>query len=278
MNLLIIIERKNQPKNRNMNRSLSTYLIWLTLSLMACTPKKKPVETQKEQELSEILLTKAPPSVQFEDASLKLVASNIEKDSVGYNANFDFSVENYDLAVQTEDAPQRGIANSPKGQHIHFILNNGPYSAHYEPNISKSLNEGKYVLLAFLSRSYHESVKGNDAFYIDTVTMGNPQIKDSIDLAAQHIFYSRPKGTYTGDDTKRVMLDFFLLNTSLSENGNKVKATINDKEFMITEWAPYYIENAPIGDLKVRLELIDDKGNVIPGPFNSVERTTILAE
>ena len=73
--------------------------------------------------------------------------------------NFGFEVTNYELGVQTEDATTRGIANSGKGQHIHFILNNGPYSAHYESVFSKSLNVGNYVMLAFLSRSYHESIK-----------------------------------------------------------------------------------------------------------------------
>ena len=61
------------------------------------------------------------------------------------------------------------------------------------------------------------------------------------------IFINRPKGTYTGKDTKEVLLDFFVLNTSLSEQGNKVKATINDQEFLITEWVPHLMKGLPLG-------------------------------
>jgi len=203
---------------------------------------------------------------------------DVTKTEEGFNAKFDFEVSDYELGAQTEGADTRGIANSGRGQHIHFIVNNGPYSAHYEPSFEKPMEEGNYVLLAFLSRSYHESVKNPDAFWIDAVTVGEPEETLEVDFSAPHMFYSRPKGTYSGADTKKVMLDFYLLNTEISADGNKVRATINGAEFMITEWKPMYINNAPLGELKVKLELIDATGNPIPGPFNSVERTVTLAE
>ena len=31
---------------------------------------------------------------------------------------------------------------------------------------------------------------------------------EKIDLEKQYLFYSRPKGTYTGSDTERLLLDF----------------------------------------------------------------------
>ena len=92
------------------------------------------------------------------------------------------------------------------------------------------------------------------------------------------MFYSRPKGTYTGAATEKVMLDFFLLNTDISPSGNKVRATINGEEFMITEWAPYQIEGLPMGVTTVKLELLDASGNLVDSPFNPVERTVTLAE
>ena len=101
---------------------------------------------------------------------------------------------------------------------------------------------------------------------------------EEADLTAPHLFYSRPKGTYKGADTQKVMLDFYLLNTSISADGNKVRATINGTEFMIDEWAPHYIEGLPMGEATIKLELLDAEGNPIPGPFNSVERTVTLSE
>jgi hypothetical protein len=90
------------------------------------------------------------------------------------------------------------------------------------------------------------------------------------------MFYSRPKGTYTGEDAKKVLLDFYLLNTELSEEGNKVRATINGEEFMIDKWQPFFIEGQEMGEMTIKLELLDAKGELIPSPFNPVERTVTL--
>ena len=91
------------------------------------------------------------------------------------------------------------------------------------------------------------------------------------------VFYSRPKGTYKGEDTKKVMLDFYLVNTDLTD-GNQVRATINGTEFMVKEWAPMIIEGLPMGENTVKLELLDADMKLISAPFNPVERTFTLAE
>ena len=49
-----------------------------------------------------------------------------------------------------------------------------------------------------------------------------------------------------------------------------------DTEFIIDEWAPYYIKGLPKGEIKIKLELIDASGNLIDTPFNPSERTVIL--
>ena len=97
-----------------------------------------------------------------------------------------------------------------------------------------------------------------------------------IALNNEFLFYSRPKGTYKGSDTEKLLLDFYLVNTDISTDGNKVKATIQDKEFIIDEWAAYYIEGLEKGEVKIKLELIDALGNLIDTPFNPSERTVTL--
>ncbi len=257
--------------------SLATLVIAAVIT--ACGPGQSGSESASDEakEVKPITLTKATPdSPAYADASLSLNNMSLEQGDSTFNATFDFAVNNYELGIQTEGADNRGIANSGKGQHIHFIVNNGPYSAHYEPGFTKDMEEGQYVLLAFLSRSYHESVKNPDAFWIDVVTVGDPEDVEEIDLTAPHLFYSRPKGTYKGGDTEKLMVDFYLLNTTISPDGNKVKATINGEEFIIDEWAPFYAENLPKGVVTVKLELLDANGQLIPGPFNSVERQVTL--
>ena len=254
--------------------------LFLMAILYSCTitSQKSDEESSGEEKVkSAITLIKASASLEFPNASLTKKDISIEDNDSSYSVNYLFDVVNYELGTQTEDADTRGIANSGKGQHIHFIVNNGPYSAHYMPGVSDQLDAGNYVVLAFLSRSYHESVKNPSAFHVENLNVGDVDA-DEVDLTAQHLFYSRPKGTYKGSDTEKVMLDFYLLNTTISPDGNKVRATINGEESLIDEWVPYYIKGLPKGEVTIKLELMDADGNEIEGPFNSVERKITLAE
>lgn len=215
---------------------------------------------------NKIKISKVEGSPKYEDAALVLNELNS-----GSELEFSFDIKNYELGAQTEHEFQYSLANSKKGQHIHLIINNNPYSAHYTNKFKKKLDPDNGVILAFLSRSYHESVKNKNA-YIFT-QYGD---LEKIDLDKQYLFYSRPKGTYTGQDTKKLLLDFYLVNTTISKNGNKVRATINDEEFLIDEWSPYYIEGLPKGEVKIKLELINSSGELIDSPFNPSIRTVIL--
>ena len=118
-----------------------------------------------------------------------------------------------------------------------------------------------------MSRSHHESVKNRDAFIITQIS------DEPINLNNEFLFYSRPKGIYKGKDTEKVLLDFYLVNTEISTNGNKIRATIDDTVFLIDEWVPYYIEGLSNGETQIKLELIDSNGNLIDAPFNPSIKT-----
>lgn len=236
-------------------------------------------EVPSEETTSDISITPLE-SPAFDDAMLEMTAPKENAENISAGAvDFSYNVKNYELGAQTSDAANKNLANSDKGQHIHLILNNNPYSAHYEPNFTKDLEEGHYVALSFLSRSYHESVKTYGASNVRQFTVGREtQDNERVDLSAPHMFYSRPKGSYAGKDAERILLDFYLLNTDLSADGNKVRATINGQEFMIDKWQPYIIEGHKIEEMTVKLELLDANGELIPSPYNPVERTITLEE
>ncbi|GAB3825871.1 hypothetical protein GCM10028895_36000 [Pontibacter rugosus] len=189
---------------------------------------------------------------------------------------FNYTLSNYQLTRMTPHSNADHMANSQEGQHIHNIVDNEPYTAHYQTDFTKELAEGEHVILSFLSRSYHESLKHKGAYDVRKVTAGRPATSLNIDLGAPNMFYSRPKGEYVGDDTEQVMLDFYLINTDLSTAGNRVRATINGTEFILDRWLPYVMEGLPMGENTIKLELIDKNGNVLPGPYNSVTRTFTL--
>lgn len=235
------------------------------------------VKAAKPVEKDGLLLYPAQLAKVFPDASLSLISPKNDEELLSGSTQFDFSISNYELAIQTEDAGLRHCANSQEGQHLHFIINNSPYLAKYETSFEAELTEGNNVVLAFLSRSYHESIKNGSAYVLRNFVVG--EAVGTFDLSAPHLFYSRPEGEYKGKDTEKVLLDFYLVNTALSENGNKVKLTINDTEFILNQWAPYFVEGLPEGENTFRIVLIDAEGNPVPGPFNdSGVRTVVITK
>ena len=255
-------------KNKKyLDKFIIPFIIGVIAIIYSClSNEKKNTIINSSNELQNITITKVIGSPEYENASL-----NVKDIEIGdKESKFSFNIENYDLGIQTSKNFDYQLANSAKGQHIHFIVNNGPYSAHYIDSFSKDFEKESNVILAFLSRSYHESVKNKNAFILTQVG------ENQVDLESEFLFYSRPKGTYKGADTERLLLDFYLVNTEISSNGNKVRATIQDKEFIIDEWAPYYIEGLPKGEINIKLELIDSSGNLIETPFNPSTRKVIL--
>jgi len=266
-----------------MKKIIMIPLALVLITAFSCKQTKKETEEEAVEEMEEvkaepIVLSKLEGSPAYADAELMLNSQKSVITNENRAVDFEFTMNNYELGVQTDSPNAKKLANSGKGQHIHFILNNQPYSAHYEPSFSKEIPDGVHHLVAFLSRSYHESVKNENSVVARKIEIGeNPEDTHGLDMDAPTLIYSRPKGTYTGKDTENLMLDFFVLNTTLSEDGNKVRATINGEEFIITEWAPYIINGLPMGEVTIKLELIDADGNFIEGPFNEVTRTVTLA-
>lgn len=223
-----------------------------------------------EQEMKEMKYTLTPfdPSASFPGAELANVTYE--------EGTFDFEVNNYELAVQTEDAGVKMCANSAKGQHIHLILDNEPYAAKYESQFDYEVEDGEHYMLAFLSRSYHESIKTSEAHIAQKIMVSDGSITSMEDISGPMLFYSRPKGTYVGEkDTEKVMLDFYLINADLGSE-YMVKANINGEEHMIDTWQPYYIEGMPMGENSITLTLVDGEGNTVDAPLNPVTRTFTL--
>jgi hypothetical protein len=225
-----------------------------------------------------ITISPVEGSPEFPEAelSIKNVSSAMEgKDSV--KVTFDYGVKNYELTHQTADAATKECSNSMKGQHIHFILDNKPYAALYKPTHSFTvlLNSEHYVM-SFLSRSYHESLKTPKAGVLYHFSVDGKGKVTKMDIPkTPMIFYSRPKGHYMGADTKKVLLDFYAYNATLGTDA-LVKATINGTDFVINKWQPYFIENAPMGAVDIKLQLTDMDGKALEGENTSVSRSIHL--
>lgn len=114
-------------KNKKyLNKFIIPFIIGVIAVIYSClSPEKKDTATNSSEELQNITITKVLGSPEYENASLNIKAMEI----VDKESKFSFNIENYDLGIQTSKNFDYQLANSAKGQHIHFIVNNGPYSA-----------------------------------------------------------------------------------------------------------------------------------------------------
>ena len=245
-------------------------LLFAATLLVSCKNQAAEEQTEAPAEQEEVAaekytLTPFEASKAFNDAAIRAMSYK--------NGTFStvISGSSYQLGEQTPDAGSKNCANSAEGQHLHLIVDDQPYAAKYESSFTYEIPDGEHYLLCFLSRSYHESIKTPDAHMAVKVNIENKSVKESVDIEDPMLFYSRPKGLYTGDDTKKVMLDFYLVNADL---GNyKVEADINGEKHLIDVWQPYYIEGLPEGDNTITLSLLNNNGSLVEAPFNPVSRT-----
>ena len=252
------------------------YLLIFSSFLMASCKSDKSGQKAEKPAQEEAAMTKKytltpfSPSQSFNDAEIKGMSYENGK------FNFDVAEGDYELGVQTSDADQKMCANSGKGQHIHLILGDAPYAAKYTNEFDHDVADGEHYLLAFLSRSYHESIKTDKAHVAKKVTVKDKSITEAAPIEETMLFYSRPKGTYSGKaETDKVMLDFYPVNADIGTT-HKVIALINGEEHEITKWQPYYVEGLPLGENSITLSLVDMDGGKVKAPHNPVTRKFTL--
>lgn len=272
-----------------MNRSIyKTILLLIAISSIINISCNSTSNSKENVHQDSILQNDTIPSIEliplshakeFPDASLTistLTSEKIGNDSAKVTIKYD--IKNFNLTDQT--AHDHHLANSADGQHIHFILNNAPYIALYKPEHSFTIPvNSEHYILSFLSRSFHESIKTKEAYKLIKIKVNaNGEITDQTVPTEPSLFYSRPKGEYKGKDAEEVLLDFFIVNTDLSPQGNKIKAVINGNTFIIDNWSPYMIKGFKNGENTVTLSLIDREEKALTGDNVTIERKCNVLE
>ncbi len=154
---------------------------------------------------------------------------------------------------------------------VSYLANNYSLTQFSSTNFEVELMYGNNVFLAFLTDKNNISIKTNKGSVLKNVVLGG-DMKSLFDMNQPHLFYYLPQA-----GTIKPILDFYLVNTTIAENGNKVKVTLNNTEFIINKWAAYQISGLTKPENTIRIQLIDRNGKLIEGPFNdSGERSFIV--
>lgn len=242
-------------------------------------------ESDDTDDTDTVTLEPGDRSPAIEGATARFEAPESEEVLEPGEVEVEVAVENFIPGSQTDIPRLDEIANSENGQHTHIILNNDPYFANYntdaEPFSLGELEPGAYSAFVFPSRSFHESVKSDNAADFVNFYVGEEAEGDDFPLNEDDpsIIYSRPKGTYSGADAERIMLDFYLHNVQLSEDGYRAHYTIEEEgadepvaELTMDEWTPAFVEGLDSGTYTFTLELLDENDERVPGDFNYTER------
>lgn len=273
------------------NRLLTVTVAATALCIASCQNNSGSTETSTTDSTAATANMPAQPVVleevqnaqEFPGAALSMgnVTATAAGDSV--KLAFNFNVKGYELKNQTADSTSKLCNNSDKGQHIHFILDNKPYVALYEPKHETTVaKNSEHYVMAFLSRSYHMSLKNKGVavlyhFKVDE----NGKLQKMDNPTTPMVFYSRPKGDYLGKDTENILFDFYVWNATLGAD-YKVKADIStggkDTSIMISEWKPYFLKNLAMGKSTLKLTMVDKDGNKVQGDNTEVSRDINLSK
>ncbi len=217
------------------------------------------------------------------------------------------------VKVKVNGDIKMGKNDAGKGNHVHVILDNQPYAAHYmwdEGFELRNVPDGEHTLRMFASRPWHESYKNEKAFKTIKFMVKNGKADESkpttddngkkladakfegtdvkeskagnVDFGKPLLTYSRPKGTYKSADADSIMIDFWLANAKLTGDGGnyKIRYIINNGEAkMLEKWKPIWLKSLKDGKNKIKLELVDKDGKLVEnGGYNSTTREITIAK
>ena len=236
--------------------------------------ESEPGKTEEKDEINISPLNMRPLN---EDAILEMNEPGEYQELNAGITSFNFEATNFRLGTSDTRAGQNDLATYASGRHITIVLNNELHITGSNTVFQYFLKPGRYTALAFLTSPDYISIKSPEAYVLRQFSVGNEKPGD-LDLTGPNIFYSRPTGSLSGPETRRVLLDFYLVNCILSRKDFHVRVTIRDKIFMIYEWKPYVIRNLPFGENTVKLELLDKNGKPVNSPFPSATGKVLLYE
>ena len=205
-------------------------------------------------------------------------------------------VDGYALGVDSPFDRKNEIANSNMGQTIHVVIDNEPFFAINGPSIQPfneegfyynqsykfevpfKLKEGFHSIRVFPARSFGESLKGERTYQAGYFFVGKETNGSLEDLLSKPcLTYNEPSDQASLNESKPVLLDFYIANCELSPDGYKVRLTIDGKvQRTFVSWRPYYVYGLKKGKHALRLELLDEKNKVVPGPYNDVQHTIVI--
>ena len=140
------------------------------------------------------------------------------------------------------------------GAHVALWLPNEPIKRIAKADCELNLKKGNYSVLSFLCDDQELCIKQAEAYALRSFSVGEnskQNLNDSV-FAVLNIF--------SKETSFNPILDFYLINTNISKEGNKIKLSIDKNEFQLHNWSAYTINGLTKGKHKIKIELVNNKG------------------
>lgn len=171
-----------------------------------------------------------------------------------------------------------GMQYCPGGNNLHFMLDNQPFEVQYDPqqpHVFRDVAPGAHTIRVYAANPMHEA----QPYVFDYVTFSvmYPNDENRPEQGEPFLTFNLPQGEYLGIDCADITLDFFVTGSPLSRRGYHVNYYVDGRRFTAYDCTIRHIKGLKPGFHKIRMELVDEAGRLVFGPFNSVERVIMLS-
>lgn len=190
------------------------------------------------------------------------------------NTTVDVDLQIRDFPIYQDDALELG-------PHLHLFLDDQLYQSVYQvdtPIALSDLTPGTHTLRAIAVRPWGESFKNEGAYDQVTFNVFTASPANAPDESQPLLTLNQPQGQYGAEP---ILLDFYLKNAPLHVIAQEdesimdwqIRCTVNGEAFIFDRWQPIYLNGFNPGVNWVKLELIDENGDLIDNTFNTGIRT-----
>ena len=176
-----------------------------------------------------------------------------------------FNPQNIRLGSPTP--PKNQFQRTNKGVQLHISLNQTTHDWSNQNILEYPIEDGDHQLYAFMVDSYKESIKVPQAVFGKSITVRQGRLARSHPIVQPMVLYNMPLGQYTLAPNDSILVDFVLLNTTLSPEGNQVELQLDDQTpWTTTEWQPFSLHQLQPGAHRMRLTLRNAAGQALAAP------------
>ena len=141
----------------------------------------------------------------------------------------------------------------------------------------QAIAEGEHVLGAYVARSSREAIRGAKGVGVSRFWVGK-KTGDSWKPGEPMLIVGSPSGSYEGEASQEILLDYYLVNAALGAKDYSIRAVLHGPgiaaegiERLMTEWKPVLVWSAPEGSYSIEATLLDPRGQPVKNPWNPIK-------